>query len=67
MLLERRLSAWRTGLEGVLDVVANAKTRNNQVVASVAPDLQAETEIESKVVDSTTELVPGPQVPPAAA
>jgi len=67
MLLERRLSAWRTGLEGVLDVVVNAKTRNSQVVAPVVPDLQAETETESKAADSTTEPAPGPQVPPAAA
>jgi len=36
-LLVERLAGWRSGLAGVLDVVAAARRRNDAVVAAVAP------------------------------
>ncbi|ETW83622.1 hypothetical protein HETIRDRAFT_116256 [Heterobasidion irregulare TC 32-1] len=36
--LEQRLTAWRAGLESVLEVVASAKKRNTQVLAAVAAE-----------------------------
>jgi len=36
-LLVEGLAGWRSGLAGVLDVVAAARRRNDAVVAAVAP------------------------------
>ncbi|KAI0065733.1 PCI-domain-containing protein [Artomyces pyxidatus] len=41
-LLAQRLAAWRLGLGSVLEVVAGAKKKNEQVAAAVAPDTQAD-------------------------
>ncbi|KAI0043130.1 hypothetical protein FA95DRAFT_440857, partial [Auriscalpium vulgare] len=55
VLLEQRLTAWRAGLAGVLEVVAGAKKKNDQVTATVAAaegPAQKESELEAPVVQA---------------
>ncbi|KAH8989688.1 PCI-domain-containing protein [Lactarius akahatsu] len=56
-LLVKRLTGWRAGLAGVLDVVATARRRNEIVTAAVAPaEKQSETPAETDaaaVVEAT--------------
>jgi len=56
-LLVKRLAGWRTGIAGVLDVVATARRRNDAVAAVVAPgEKQSETpgEAEGTPVEATS-------------
>lgn len=56
-LLERRLSAWRTGLAGVLETLANSKKRPAPVAPAEAPEAQAE-----KAAEPSTPATPQAQV-----
>ncbi|KAA1473359.1 hypothetical protein DENSPDRAFT_802463 [Dentipellis sp. KUC8613] len=59
-LLEKRLTAWRAGLEGVLEVVANTKKR-------AAPPAVAVPAAEAAAASEKAELPVSPQVEAAAA
>jgi len=47
-LLVKRLTGWRAGLAGVLEVVASARRRNEAVTVAVTPaEKQSETPVET--------------------
>ena len=56
-LLVKRLAGWRAGLAGVLEVVADARRRNEAVTVAVVPaEKQSETPVETDagaVVEAT--------------
>ncbi|TFY82705.1 hypothetical protein EWM64_g1301 [Hericium alpestre] len=59
-LLEKRLSAWRAGLEGVLEVVENSKKRTGPMPLTAAPEPQEEQ------TEKTGELAAVPEAQVAA-
>ena len=63
--LEQRLTAWRAGLESVLEVVASAKKRNTQVLAAVAAEGPTNDAEGVAAGPAAGEAAAGGDVPPA--
>ena len=49
-LLEKRLTAWKTGLTGVLEVVAEAQKKNVAVAEAVQPSASTANGLEAPIV-----------------